>query len=193
MAGTQRPWPARGCSSTARSPVVASAERTWHGPPTIRQVGRFLGCPPRAPPPPSLLSWAGTSVCRPQHPPPWPCCPGPGRQRAPGLCVCAPRGCLQFHGVPDGWLRARPALGARATEMSQTARPSPSEELPAEEWGVGETNHFCALSLQSFSLTLWALKYPQPQFYFLRILLSFLKYWCIHFYHQKNAIELFPC
>ena len=38
-AGIQRPWPARGSSSTAQSPVVASVERTWHGHPTIRQVG----------------------------------------------------------------------------------------------------------------------------------------------------------
>lgn len=47
--------------------------------------------------------------------------------------------------------------------MSQTAQPSLSEELPAEEWGAGETNHFCALFVQSFSLTLGAPWYPQLQ------------------------------
>lgn len=67
------------------------------------------------------------------------------------------------HKLSDGRLRARSVLGARDTEMSQTAQPSPSEELPAEEWGQGRQIHFCALFVQGFSMTLGAPQYPQLQ------------------------------
>lgn len=99
------------------------------------QTGRLLSRPPS--PPPEL--GPGPPVFRPQHPPPCSLgATGPERERGPRtLCVCSRGLPAAHHSVSEGWLRARPALGARDTQMSQTARPSPSEELPAEEWGRG--------------------------------------------------------
>lgn len=45
-AGILKPWPARGSSSTARSPAAASVGRTSHGHPTIRQVGHIFSFSP---------------------------------------------------------------------------------------------------------------------------------------------------
>lgn len=42
LSSIPRPWPAQGSSNTARSPVAASAERTWPGRPTIRQERKWL-------------------------------------------------------------------------------------------------------------------------------------------------------
>lgn len=39
LAGTPKPWPAQGSSNTAQNPVAVNVGRTWHGHPTIRQVG----------------------------------------------------------------------------------------------------------------------------------------------------------
>lgn len=69
---------------------MASAERTWHGPPTIRQVGRFLGCPP-VPPPTALPSELGRDFSM-QAPAPssMALLPRPGKAEGPGaLRVCS--------------------------------------------------------------------------------------------------------
>lgn len=73
-AGILRPWPARGSSSTAQSPVEASVGRTLPGHPTIKQVGGFLCSPPFCP------SWDWTGWV---HLAPMPS--GPERERKPEL------------------------------------------------------------------------------------------------------------
>lgn len=106
--------------------------------------------------------------------------------------MCSPGLAAVRHSVPDGWLRARPALGARDTEMSQIARPSPFEELPAEEWGRGRHIISGSLSVQFQSdpgaSGVWpATVFLSSHFAF------FFKSVGVLTYHQKNAIEFFPC
>lgn len=156
------------------------------------QTGTSLS---RLPSPSSPLAELGPGhpMFRPQHPAPCSLgATGPERERGPrALCVCS-------RGLPAALRSLRwPARGWACAGCQGHRDESDCPALPlgrAPSWGVGAGEKVFSLPfLCSFSLTLWAPKYPQLQFCFLPILLSFLKCWCIHFYHQKNAIELLPC
>ena len=71
-------------------------------------------------------------------------------KRTPELSVCSQELTAAHHKVSDGQLRARPALAARDTEMTQTARSHPlSRRTPSRGVRAGRQT----VSVLSLSLT----------------------------------------
>lgn len=90
--------------------------------------------------------------------------------------------------VCDCQLRARPVLGARDTEMSQTAPPAPLQKRFQLRRG-GRADSFCAESQPD---PLSPETPPAAEFYFHVFLKTFnLQCWWINFFDEKNHDSTF--